>query len=100
MISISKLASEHMFKNSRNIFFYVKSGGCNGLEYIIKPCTTPPKNTEPQKERYGTLHICNMSILYLVGTEINWKEDVMGSRFIFSNPNAQNKCGCGSTFSV
>ena len=100
MIRVSSLASAQMFKKSRNMFFYVKSGGCNGFEYVLEPCGTSPKNSESQQEPDGVLHVCNMSTLYLLGTEIDWKEDIMGCRFVFSNPNAQSMCGCGSTFSV
>jgi iron-sulfur cluster assembly accessory protein len=100
MIRVSPVALSHMFKKSRNMFFYVKSGGCNGFEYVLEPCDTAPKNSELHQEPDGALHICNMSTLYLLGTEIDWKEDIMGSRFVFSNPNARSKCGCGSTFSV
>lgn len=93
-----------MFKHSKNMFFYVKSGGCNGLEYVLEPCTSAPQNSESHKEDHWepgvNLHVCNMSTLYVLGTTIEWKEDIMGCRFVFNNPNAHNMCGCGSTFSV
>lgn len=104
MISVSSLAYKHMFKNSKNMFFYVKAGGCNGFEYVLEPCEAAPQNSESHKESNWdpgvAIHICKMSTLYLLGTRIDWKEDIMGSRFVFKNPNAQNMCGCGSTFSV
>lgn len=39
-------------------------------------------------------------MLHLLGTEIDWKEDTTGSRFVFDNPNANSMCGCGATFST
>jgi len=44
--------------------------------------------------------VCGKSMFLVIGTEIDWKEDYMGSRFEFNNPNAKGMCGCGSTFSV
>ena len=44
--------------------------------------------------------LCHRSTLYLLGTEIDWLEDTMGNRFIFTNPNADSSCGCGKTFNI
>ena len=46
------------------------------------------------------INVCGKSLLYLLGTTIDWTEDIMGNRFTFENPNATGKCGCGTTFSV
>ena len=45
------------------------------------------------------IHVCNNSIMHLLGTKIDWKEDIMGQGFHFENPMAQSKCGCGTSFS-
>lgn len=100
-IHVSNLAARQMLKRSKELFFYCKSGGCNGFEYVLEPCTEKPLKTETQILDSGVLlHTCEQSILYLLGTTIDWKEDTMGSRFIFENPNATSMCGCGSTFST
>jgi len=44
--------------------------------------------------------VCNKSLFYLIGTHIEWKEDIMGNRFNFVNPNSTGTCGCGETFSI
>ncbi len=44
--------------------------------------------------------ICEKSILFTFGTTIDWQDDVMGSRFVFNNPNSDSTCGCGNTFSI
>ena len=46
------------------------------------------------------INVCGKSLLYLLGTNVDWKEDYMGNRFVFENPNASSKCGCGTTFSI
>ena len=44
--------------------------------------------------------ICGSSLMYLIGTELKWKTDIMGSGIEFKNPNATSSCGCGDTFSA
>jgi len=100
-IRVSSLASREMLKRSKELFFYCKSGGCNGFEYVLEPCSEKPAATETQTLEIGVLlHTCEQSLFHLLGTEIDWQEDVMGSRFIFHNPNAASMCGCGATFST
>jgi len=100
-IRVSAAAAAEMFKRSKQLFFYCKSGGCNGLEYVLEPTLTKPEATDTMHLTTGVrLHVCDQSMFYLLGTEIDWKEDTMGSRFVFANPNAKSKCGCGSTFST
>jgi len=99
-IRVTARAAVEMATRSKHLLFSCKAGGCNGFEYVLEPCTTPEK-TEKQVLSSGvTLFTCNLSMLYLLGTEIDWKEDTMGSRFVFNNPNAESKCGCGATFST
>jgi iron-sulfur cluster insertion protein len=100
-INVSKRAAAELLKRSKDIFFYCKSGGCNGFEYVLEPYVGKPVDSETQLLPGGaSLHTCNQSMFYLLGTEIGWQEDVMGSRFVFLNPNAKSMCGCGSTFST
>jgi iron-sulfur cluster assembly accessory protein len=100
-IRVSSLAAREMLKRSKELFFYCKSGGCNGFEYVLEPCSEKPIKTETQNLEMGVLlHTCEHSLFHLLGTEIDWQEDVMGSRFVFLNPNAKSMCGCGSTFST
>jgi len=79
---------------------FVQGGGCSGFQYGF----TFDENTEDgdiKVENQGvTLLIDPMSVQYLVGAEIDYREDVEGSQFVIRNPNAQTTCGCGSSFSV
>ena len=100
-IHISKAAATQMLKLSKDLFFYCRSGGCNGFEYVLESCSSKPDSSETQTLENGVrLHTCNTSMFHLLGTEIDWKEDIMGSRFTFENPNAKSICGCGITFST
>jgi iron-sulfur cluster assembly accessory protein len=100
-VRVTSIAGEQLLKRSKNIFFYCKSGGCNGFEYVLSECDDKPTDTETQRLDSGLLlHVCNISMFHLLGTEIDWCEDIMGARFIFDNPNASSACGCGLTFST
>ena len=105
LITISKLASEKlvyiMNKNNTNkVLFYIEGGGCNGMKYSIKPIKCADKLEDKIKLQDGYyIHICNKSLIYIIGTHIDWKDDFMGSGLEFTNPNAQSTCGCGETFS-
>ena len=92
----SKLLETH---NKESILFSCQSGGCHGFEYNIKP-VKQPEDAELQVLDNGVhLYTCNKSMLYLLGTEIDWADDIMGARFVFTNPSAGATCGCGATFS-
>ena len=100
-VRVTSIAGEQLLKRSKNIFFYCKSGGCNGFEYVLSECDDKPTDTKTQRLDSGLLlHVCNISMFHLLGTEIDWCEDIMGARFIFDNPNASSACGCGLTFST
>ena len=102
LIRITNIALKNLIKvGTPDILFYCKSGGCNGLEYVLKPIKDSPEKAEKQKLDNNTnLWVCNNAIFHLIDTEIDWVEDIMGSRFIFSNPNASGSCGCGKTFNI
>ena len=79
---------------------FVQGGGCSGFQY---GCTFDDAVNEDDTlfEKNGvTLLVDSMSFQYLVGAEIDYKEDINGSQFVIKNPNAQTTCGCGSSFSA
>ncbi len=98
--AIHKLESILLKSNKNAIRFYVKGGGCNGFNYKLKPTNEIPDNLDEIVKIDGVeIHICNSSTMHLLGTHIDWKEDIMGQGFHFENPMAQSKCGCGTSFS-
>lgn len=79
---------------------YITGGGCSGFQYGF---TFDDQVAEDDTviEKHGvTVLVDSMSIQYLKGAEIDYKEDLAGARFVIRNPNAQTTCGCGSSFSV
>ncbi|MEM1210097.1 MAG: iron-sulfur cluster insertion protein ErpA [Planctomycetota bacterium] len=78
----------------------VKGGGCSGFSYLLD-LTEQQRDTDEQYEQHGVQIICDpKSLLYLQGTSIDFKDEVMGRGFVFNNPNATSSCGCGSSFSA
>jgi|LauGreDrversion4_2_1035121.scaffolds.fasta_scaffold786010_1 iron-sulfur cluster assembly accessory protein len=99
---LANLASQHRTPHLR---LYVKGGGCNGLQYGIEPVSiedapSTQLDTTVAVEGNLSVHVCHKSLLFLIGTHVDWKTDAMGQGFQFQNPNAKHQCGCGSTFSV
>jgi len=78
----------------------VKGGGCSGFSYVLD-LTESQKDTDELFEQHGIKIICDpKSLLYLNGTTIDFRDEIMGRGFVFQNPNATTSCGCGSSFSA
>ncbi len=79
---------------------FVAGGGCSGFQYGFT-FDEKLEDGDTQVENRGvTLVVDPMSFQYLMGAEIDYKEDLEGAQFIIRNPNATTTCGCGSSFSV
>ena len=105
IIQITKFAGSKLQEIAKknktdSLLFYVKGGGCNGFNYKFKPLNEPPNKLD-EVVPYEDIKVvvCGKSMLYLMGTTIDWKNDIMGESFHFENPNAGAKCGCGTSFS-
>ena len=78
----------------------IKGGGCSGFSYLLD-LTEQKNDQDEQFEQHGIAIVCDpKSLLYLNGTKIDFKDEIMGRGFVFNNPNATNTCGCGSSFSA
>ena len=79
---------------------FVQGGGCSGFQYGFT-FDEAVNDDDTQMQKNGvTLLIDSMSLQYLMGAEIDYKEDLQGAQFVIKNPNATTTCGCGSGFSV
>ena len=79
---------------------FISGGGCSGFQYGFT-FDEDIEDGDSQVENSGvTLLVDPMSVQYLMGAEIDYKEDLQGAQFIIRNPNAQTTCGCGSSFTV
>ena len=78
----------------------VKGGGCSGFSYLLD-LTEEHSDKDESFEQHGVTVVCDpKSYLYLNGTKIDFKDEIMGRGFVFANPNATSSCGCGSSFSA
>jgi iron-sulfur cluster insertion protein len=79
---------------------FVQGGGCSGFQYGFTFDELVNEDDTPMNKNGVTLLIDAMSLQYLVGAEIDYKDDLQGAQFVIKNPNATTTCGCGSSFSV
>lgn len=79
---------------------FVQGGGCSGFQYGFTFDDAVNEDDTLFEKNGVTLLADSMSFQYLVGAEIDYKEDINGSQFVIKNPNAQTTCGCGSSFSA
>jgi iron-sulfur cluster insertion protein len=79
---------------------FVTGGGCSGFQYGFKFDKTAEEGDTVVVKNGVTLLVDAMSVQYLTGAEIDYKESVEGAQFVIRNPNASTTCGCGSSFSV
>ena len=78
----------------------VKSGGCAGMSYMMEYAKEAKKNEEVIEDKGVKVFIDANAIMYLLGTEMDYKTDKFSSQFVFKNPNETERCGCGESFKV
>jgi iron-sulfur cluster assembly protein len=74
--------------------------GCSGLAYSVDYVTEENAMDEKIETPGGTFYVDGASVLYLVGSIMDWREDDFAAGFVFDNPNATGSCGCGESFTV
>ena len=74
--------------------------GCSGLAYSVDYVTEEDPFDEKIETPGGAFYIDGASVLYLVGSTMDWKVDDFAAGFVFANPNAKGACGCGESFTV
>lgn len=79
---------------------FVQGGGCSGFQYGFTFDEISNDDDMELQKKGVSLLIDAMSFQYLIGAEIDYKEDLNGAQFVIRNPNATTTCGCGSSFSV
>ena len=78
----------------------VKSGGCAGMSYIMEYINKPNPNDEIIEDKGVKVFIDSAAVMYLLGTEMDYKKEDFSSNFVFKNPNETERCGCGESFKV
>src|SRR3954469_10041404 len=79
---------------------FVQGGGCSGFQYGFTFDEIVNEDDTTMTKNGVQLLIDSMSYQYLVGAEIDYKDDLEGAQFVIKNPTATSTCGCGSSFSV
>ena len=78
----------------------VKSGGCAGMSYVMEYAKEIKPNEEVIEDKGVKVLIDPKAIMYLLGTEMDYKKEEFSSSFVFNNPNESERCGCGESFKV
>jgi iron-sulfur cluster assembly protein len=78
----------------------VKNGGCAGMEYTMTWATGQEKFDEVVEDKGVKILIDPKAILFLLGTEMDYKVDKLSSQFVFNNPNQESACGCGESVMI
>ncbi len=79
---------------------YINGGGCSGFQYGFSFDEEQAEDDFTVQREGVTLLVDALSLQYLEGAEIDYRENLQGAQFVISNPNAKTTCGCGSSFSV
>ena len=87
-------------KNSLGVRIGVKSGGCAGMSYVMEYTKETNPNDEVIEDKGVKVFIDSAAVMYLLGTEMDYKKDDFSSSFIFKNPNETERCGCGESFKI
>ncbi len=78
----------------------VKKGGCAGMEYTMDWAESVGKFDEVVEQGSARVIIDPQAVLYLLGTEMDWKVDKLSAQFVFNNPNQKSACGCGESVNL
>ena len=87
-------------KDSIGVRVSVKSGGCAGMAYVMEYTKSVNPNDEVIEDKGVKVFVDSAAVMYLLGTEMDYKAEEMSSSFVFKNPNETERCGCGESFKV
>ena len=87
-------------QNSSGVRIGVKSGGCAGMSYVMEYTKEINPNDELIEEKGVKVFVDSAAVMYLLGTEMDYKEEEFSSSFVFKNPNETERCGCGESFKI
>ena len=85
-------------KDSLGVRVSVKAGGCAGMSYVMEYTKEVNPNDEIIEDKGVKVFVDSAAIMYLLGTEMDYKKEELSSTFVFNNPNETERCGCGESF--
>ena len=87
-------------KDSIGVRVSVKSGGCAGMSYVMEYTNELNPNDEVVEDKGVKVFVDPAAVMYLLGTEMDYKKEEFSSSFVFNNPNETERCGCGESFKI
>ena len=87
-------------KDSLGVRVGVKSGGCAGMSYVMEYAKEINPSDEVIEDKGVKVFVDPGAIMYLLGTEMDYKKEEFSSTFVFKNPNETERCGCGESFKI
>ena len=87
-------------KESLGVRVSVKTGGCAGMSYVMEYAKEANPNDEVIEDKGVKVFVDPAAVMYLLGTEMDYKQEEMSSTFVFNNPNETERCGCGESFKI
>ena len=87
-------------KESIGVRVSVKSGGCAGMSYVMEYAKSINPNDEVIEDKGVKVYVDSAAVMYLLGTEMDFKKEEFSSSFVFNNPNETERCGCGESFKI
>jgi iron-sulfur cluster assembly protein len=78
----------------------IKKGGCAGMEYTLEWAATQDPRDEVVESHGARVLVDPMAVMYLLGTEMDYRTDKLSAQFVFSNPNQTSACGCGESVTL
>ena len=87
-------------KDSVGVRVGVKSGGCAGMSYVMEYAKEINPSDEIIEDKGVKVFVDPGAIMYLLGTEMDYKKEEFSSTFVFKNPNETERCGCGESFKI
>ncbi|MCI5054161.1 MAG: iron-sulfur cluster assembly accessory protein [Pelagibacteraceae bacterium] len=97
---LKEIMSSEEYKNALGLRISVKSGGCAGMTYDMNYVEQLVDGDEKIEVEGVNVFIDPKAIMYLLGTEMDYKVDKFTSSFVFNNPNETERCGCGESFKI
>ena len=87
-------------KDALGVRVSVKSGGCVGMSYVMEYLKEVNPSDEVIEDKGVKVFIDPAAVMYLLGTEMDYKKEEFSSSFVFNNPNETERCGCGESFKI
>ncbi|MFV0430818.1 MAG: HesB/IscA family protein [Alphaproteobacteria bacterium] len=107
ILTITDTAAKHIQellnargKPSAGVRVGVKTRGCSGMSYTLEYADEKSEYDEEVSDKGVTIFVDPKAIMFVIGTEMDFKEEKLASGFVFQNPNEKGRCGCGESFHV